>query len=394
MSKRSAVLAGLTTGLLLLLSPADGQGQGQNPFSALPQTVDAPPDNPLTADKVALGKLLFWDPILSGHRDVACASCHHPRAGYAEDRDLSIGVNGIGFGRNRRFQSPNSIPFVKRNSPTMLNVAFNGVDQTGRYTPAAAPMFWDMRVRSLETQALEPIKSFEEMRGDAYPEDKAIETVVERLNAIPEYRALFGKAFGDEKRQRRQSRQGARHVRAIACRQQLAVRSLYARRPQRDDARIRSRACGGSSASAARSATTDRCSPTTRCTCSAFRTMTCFRNQIAAWRTCRPRSGRAHLSVRPTRSARRRLRNLKFTAPYMHSGVFRTLFDVIEFYDDVPENPNVGRREVDPLARQLDDPDDEAGAIIAFLEALNDDTFDKTIPPRVPSGLNPGGRIQ
>ena len=52
-------------------------------------------------------------------------------AGYAEDRDISIGVNGAGFGRSRRFQSPNSIPFVKRNSPTMLNVGFNGVDQTG-----------------------------------------------------------------------------------------------------------------------------------------------------------------------------------------------------------------------------------------------------------------------
>jgi cytochrome c peroxidase len=88
------------------------------------------------------------------------------------------------------------------------------------------------------------------------------------------------------------------------------------------------------------------------------------------------------------------LRNLRFTAPYMHSGVFRDLFDVLEFYDDVPENPNVGRRQVDPLARQLDDPDDEAGAIITFLEALNDDSFDKTIPSRVPSGLNPGGRIQ
>ena len=117
---------------------------------------------------------------------------------YAEDRDLSIGVNGVGFGRNRRFQSPNSIPFVKRNSPTMLNVGFNGINQAGEYNPANAPMFWDMRVRSLETQALEPIKSFEEMRGDAYPEDKALETVVARLNAIPEYRALFSKAFGDE----------------------------------------------------------------------------------------------------------------------------------------------------------------------------------------------------
>ncbi len=56
--------------------------------------------------------------------------------------------------------------------------------------------------------------------------------------------------------------------------------------------------------------------------------------------------------------------------------------------------PNVGRREVDRLVRRLDDPDDEAGAIITFLEALNDDNFDKTIPSRVPSGLNPGGRIQ
>ena len=67
---------------------------------------------------------------------------------------------------------------------------------------------------------------------------------------------------------------------------------------------------------------------------------------------------------------------------------------MLEFYDDLPENPNVGRRDVDPLARRLDDPDDEAGAIITFLEALNDDGFDKTIPSRVPSGLNPGGKIQ
>jgi hypothetical protein len=63
---------------------------------------------------------------------------------------------------------------------------------------------------------------------------------------------------------------------------------------------------------------------------------------------------------------------------------------VIEFYDDVPENPNVGRREVDPLARQLDDPDDEAGAIIAFLEALNDDSFDKTIPSTVAERADAG----
>jgi cytochrome c peroxidase len=88
------------------------------------------------------------------------------------------------------------------------------------------------------------------------------------------------------------------------------------------------------------------------------------------------------------------LRNLRYTAPYMHSGVFQTLDEVIEFYDDAPENPNVGRRQVDRLVRRLDDPDDEANALIEFLNALNDDSFDRTIPPKVPSGLNPGGRIR
>ena len=203
MTKQSVILLGVTSALVLLVSATHSLGQRNDLFStrptisALPQPVKAPPDNPLTADKVALGKLLFWDPILSGHRDVACASCHHPRA-YAEDRDISIGVNGAGFGRNRRFQSPNSNPVREAQQPDHAQCRLQRRGPDRRYTPASAPMFWDMRVRSFERQALEPIKSFEEMRGDAYPEDKALETVVARLNAIPEYRALFGKAFGDE----------------------------------------------------------------------------------------------------------------------------------------------------------------------------------------------------
>jgi cytochrome c peroxidase len=194
---RSALIRrGLATLFLLLFPALDGHSQ--DTLSALPQAVKAPPDNPLSADKAALGKLLFWDPILSGNKDVACASCHHPRFGYAENRDLSIGVSGIGLGEDRRFASPTSIPFVKRNSQTLLNVAFNGVDEAGQYDPAAAPMFWDMRVTSLESQALEPIKAFEEMRGNAYGEEKAVDALVARLNTIPEYRAQFRKAFGSE----------------------------------------------------------------------------------------------------------------------------------------------------------------------------------------------------
>jgi cytochrome c peroxidase len=90
------------------------------------------------------------------------------------------------------------------------------------------------------------------------------------------------------------------------------------------------------------------------------------------------------------------LRNLKFTAPYMHNGAFSTLDDVLDFYDDVrrrPRNPNVARSQLDPLLRQLRDPDDRSGDMIEFLHALSDDSFDTTVPARVPSGLPPGGRL-
>jgi cytochrome c peroxidase len=94
------------------------------------------------------------------------------------------------------------------------------------------------------------------------------------------------------------------------------------------------------------------------------------------------------------------LRNLAYTAPYMHSGVFSRLDDVLEFYDDVggrrgsARNPNVAREQVDPLARRLRGADRNTGSLLAFLDALNDDSFDKSIPTRVPSGLPPGGMIR
>ncbi len=382
--------------LVLLFTPAlESQSQGQFPFSALPQIVSAPADNPQTAEKIALGRLLFWDPILSGNRDVACASCHHPRLGYAEDRDLSIGVNGVGFGRNRRFQSPNTIPLVKRNSPTMLNVGFAGSNKAGAYAPAEAPMFWDMRIASLESQSLEPIKSFEEMRGDTYPEDKAVETVVARLNAIPEYRSLFAKAFASEN-----AVTSANLGKALAAfgRSLVANNSPFDRYMRGD----RTAMTAGQIEGMRRFE---------RVGCSECHNGPMFSDyklhvlgvpdnrKLAKSDNGFPDNGkRAYSDMEnvdiPYAFRTASLRNLRYTAPYMHSGVFDNLFVVLEFYDDLPENPNVGRRDVDRLARRLDDPDDEAGAIITFLEALNDDGFDKTIPSRVPSGLSPGGRIQ
>ena len=85
------------------------------------------------------------------------------------------------IGPARKDTTGGAIPVVRRNSPTVLNVALNGLDDNGRrrrqrqqfdgtvasVDQANAPMFWDNRLRSLEAQALEPIRAFEEMRGTA-----------------------------------------------------------------------------------------------------------------------------------------------------------------------------------------------------------------------------------
>ena len=68
-----------------------------------------------------LGRLLFWDPILSGDQDVACATCHHPDFAYADGRELSLGPGSAGLGPWRTDLTGGAIPVVKRNSPTVLN---------------------------------------------------------------------------------------------------------------------------------------------------------------------------------------------------------------------------------------------------------------------------------
>lgn len=91
------------------------------------------------------------------------------------------------------------------------------------------------------------------------------------------------------------------------------------------------------------------------------------------------------------------LRNLKVTAPYMHSGVFGTLDDILRFYGRIAggnsQNSNVNIRRVDTKIRNIRI-QNSAAALIAFINTLSDDNFDKTIPTSVPSKLNPRGDIK
>jgi len=386
------LVLGCCAGLVLVFA-RDGRGQGFRRSEAasvssraLPRSATAPPGNPASPRKIELGRVLFWDPILSGHKDVACATCHHPRFGYAENRDISIGVHGTGLGDQRQFAAHAVVTFVKRNSQTILNTAFNGIDDTGTYAAARAPMFWDLRVQSLEEQALVPLKTFEEMRGDAYGEDVAVAQVVARLNANEEYQRLFAGVFGGPGVTAEQIAQAlAAFQRSLTAANAPFDRYMRGERTAMTDAQVRGM---------------QRFERVGCANCHSGPMFSDFKLHVLGVPD-NPRLPGSDTGVDETYAFRTAsLRNLPLTAPYMHSGVFDSLRDVLEFYDDVTgrrgerRNPNVSREQLDPLLRQLRDPDRQTGDIISFLEALSDESFDRTIPKRVPSGLPPGGAIQ
>ena len=389
-SMRSTTLAFLVL-VPLLAALAGGSGAVQSPT------------DPEPAD-VTLGRLLFWDPILSGDRDIACATCHHPDLAYADGRELSLGTGSVGLGPARVDRSGGEIPVVRRNSPTILNTAFNGVERRRRRrggrsvfdgTVASvdqerAPMLWDSRVRSLESQALEPLKALEEMRGRAYDEDAALDAVVERLLAIPEYVTRFREAFGED------SVIDASQIgRAVAGfeRTLVAMDSPFDRYQAGDASALTPQQIRG--LEEFDDAGCDRCHGGPM-----FSDFDLVAEGVAEHPLVEePDAGAGRFRFRTPS-----LRNVALTAPYMHNGTVATLEDVLEFYDEGrSRNPNVVARRsgdaegVTRLSRSFRRVDDmspqEQADIIAFLEALTDPNFDRTILARVPSDLPPGGFI-
>lgn len=131
-------------------------------FEALPKKPPVPSDNPITKEKIELGKILYFDPRLSKNGTVSCNSCHNVMAGGEDNRSVSVGVDGKKGGRS---------------APTVWNSAFLSVQ------------FWDGRAKSLEEQAKGPIENPVEMAATHT-------LVVERIAKMPKYQELFKKAFG------------------------------------------------------------------------------------------------------------------------------------------------------------------------------------------------------
>lgn len=125
--------------------------------------MEIPEDNPLTIDGVELGRFLFFDPILSADSTMSCGTCHDPAGAYTDNLATSTGIDGING---------------KRSSMSLLNIGYN-------YNG----LFWDGRIKTLEEQALLPVEDEIELHHEWIH-------VIEDLQASALYREMFRRAFG------------------------------------------------------------------------------------------------------------------------------------------------------------------------------------------------------
>ena len=137
--------------------------EAQSTWQALPDRAPEPADNPSTAAKVELGKMLYFDPRLSSTGTVSCFTCHNVMEGGDDHRSTSIGVHGHVGGRN---------------APTVWNAAY------------LSSQFWDGRAATLEAQAVGPPANAIEM---GMPN---LDAVIGRIRNIPGYQPYFESAFG------------------------------------------------------------------------------------------------------------------------------------------------------------------------------------------------------
>jgi cytochrome c peroxidase len=316
--------------------------------------VPIPPDNPPTAETVALGRKLFFDPILSRDNTISCASCHDPKHGLADPRPSSEGV--------KRARGT-------RNAPTVLNAAYNGFQ------------FWDGRVFTLEQQAAGPVANPLEMAH-------SLLGVERRLMASPTYNALFERAWGPGRiTYEMVAKSIASFERTLITGNSPFDRYYYGG----DKNAMNESAIRGLQLYLNPSLKAANCVSCHRID-EKFSTFAedRFHNTGVAWDPIAKAltdpgrvaiDGNARLSgafKTPT------LRNIALTAPYMHNGSMKTLEEVIDFYFEGGRvNPTISNDM--PAPGLADIPKDQQTQakkdLVEFMKALTSDLPPNATPP-------------
>lgn len=291
-----------------------------------------PDDNPTTLEGIALGRKLFYDPILSGNNTIACADCHRQENAFTDPRQFSVGIDGISG---------------KRNSMSLTNIAWQH------------RLFWDGRALGLEDQALRPIKDPIEMH-------ETMGNAVAELQAIPEYTEMFWRAFGTE------AVDSVLIAKALSQfeRTFISFNSRYDRWKLGLDSLNKSELLG---MLAFQSNTQGGCAQ-----CHSFGAIFSdfiFRNN--GLDSLPTDEGRFAVTGDPTEIGAFKtssMRNVEYTAPYMHDGRFATLEQVLEFYNTgFHLGPHTDKAMLTMVKGRLSE-DDKAN-IIAFLKTLSEPEF-------------------
>ncbi|GJL66791.1 MAG: cytochrome-c peroxidase [Nitrospirales bacterium] len=298
-----------------------------------------PDDNPMTKEKVELGKLLFFDTRLSKNDSIACASCHIPSLAFTDGQAVSTGIHRQQGGRS---------------APTAINRVFS------------SGQFWDGRAVTLEEQSVGPLTNPVE-HGFANHEE-----VVAKLKSIDGYKRMFQHAFG--------SGISAHTIgQAIASFQRtlLSGNSPF----DQHDSGSNSKAL---SAGAQNGLTLFR-GKALCFTCHSGSNFTDekFHNLGVDWDRDHADLGRYIVTKSPKDVGAFKtptLREISQTAPYMHDGRFSTLRQVVDFYD----RGGIDNPRKDPLIQPLKLTEPEKEDLVEFLRSLSGEGWRVNPPTQFP----------
>lgn len=293
--------------------------------------------NPMTNSGVALGRKLFYDPILSGNNQVACASCHNQDKGFSD----GISLTSVGYAGTA----------LLRHSPTLINLAWTNDG-----------LFWDGGSTNLESQAFSPLAAHDEMYQDLYE-------LEDELSADPDYPLLFEEAFGELSM--------ANMVKAIAQFERTLVSGF-----SQYDEYVQGTATLSSQELKGMQLIEEKCQ-----TCHEgvlFTDNAYHNNGLDADFTNEDEDGIYQGRFRVTRDSADMgayktptLRNIMVSAPYMHDGRFSDINEVLDHYTSNVQVTTYTDTLVltNASSTGISITDEEKSQIIAFLNTLTDETF-------------------
>jgi cytochrome c peroxidase len=295
-------------------------------------TLPWPEDNPYTKEKAELGRLLYFDKRLSSDGSVACATCHAIDKAFTDNKPVSEGILGHKGSRN---------------APTVINSGYERL------------LFWDGRAASLEEQCKGPLANVKEMTSAATARDAHLECE-RRVKHIHGYQPLFKAAFGNDDC----SIDDIAKAIATYERTVLSGESPY-------DLYMTGKDKTKMSEEALRGLAVFRKSGCANCHAGPLFSDGRFLNIGVGMDAADPDLGRYAITHDPKDWGAFKvptLREIEYTAPYMHDGSLNTLEDVVDYYD---RGGNANRNLHPLLQKPLHLSESDKKALVTFMKTLH-----------------------